>query len=125
MRLVPLMLTMSSSSAASTVNNHATMLGSGPFEEVEKVKYLGSMFVAYNQGIKETRSTINLSGLSAFSHLQSCPCFRCVQRAVVRSIRLHDCETWPVRVVDEVMVVFFDNICRIIQGGRTEIAYQL
>ncbi len=76
MRLVPLMLTMSSSSAASTVNNHATMLGDGPFEEVEKVKYLGSMFVAYNQGIKETRSTINLSVLSAFSRLKSCLWFR-------------------------------------------------
>ncbi len=43
-----------------------------------------------------------------------------VYRAVVRSILLYGCETWPVRVADERMLEVFDNdsICRILQVRR-------
>ncbi len=74
-------------------------------EDVDKFKYLSSMFVANGQGTKEIRSMINL----AFTPLQSCLRSRReillrtkgnVYQAVVRSILLHGCETWPVRLED-------------------------
>ncbi len=82
-----------------------------------KFKYLGSMFVANGQGTEEIRSRINLAH-SAFSRLQSCLWSRReislrtkgrVYQAVVRSILLYGCETWPVRVADERMLEVFDN----------------
>ncbi len=42
-----------------------------PLEDVDKFKYLGSMFVANGQGTEEIRSRIYLAR-SAFSCLQSC-----------------------------------------------------
>ncbi len=80
-------------------------------EDVDKFKYLGSMFVANGQGTEEIRSRINLA-CSAYSRLQSCLWSRReillrtmgrVYQAVVRSILLYGCETWPVRVADERM----------------------
>ncbi len=72
-----------------------------PLEDVERFKYLGSMFVANGQGTEEIRIRINLAR-SAFSRLQSCLWSRCeialrtkgrVYQAVVRSILLYGCET--------------------------------
>ncbi len=60
----------------------AVLLDGEPLEDVEKFKYLGSMFVANGQGTEEIRSMINLAR-SAFSRLQSCRGvkYRCTQRA--------------------------------------------
>ncbi len=43
-----------------------------------------------------------------------------VYKVMVRSILLYGCETWPVRVADERMLVVFDNdsICRILHARR-------
>ncbi len=85
--------------------------------DVDKFKYLGSMFVANGQGTEEIRSRINIAR-SAFSLLQSCLWSRReislytkgrVYQTVVRPILLNGCETWPVRVVEEMMLEFFDN----------------
>ncbi len=84
---------------------------------MDKFKYLGSMFVTNGQGTEEIRSRINLAR-SAFSRLRSCLWSRReislrtkgrVYKAVVRSILLYGCETWPVRVADERMLDVFDN----------------
>ncbi len=48
----------------------AVLLDGEPFEDVEKFKYLGSMFVANGQVTEEISSRINLAR-SAFSRLQS------------------------------------------------------
>ncbi len=42
-----------------------------PLEDVDKFKFLGSIFVANRQGTEGIRSRINLAR-SAFSRLQSC-----------------------------------------------------
>ncbi len=82
----------------------AVLLDDEPLEDVEKLKYLGSMFVANSQGTEEIRSRINLA-CSAFSRLQSCLSSRreislrtkgTVYQAVVRPILLYGCDTWPV-----------------------------
>ncbi len=95
----------------------AVLLDGEPLEDVEKFKYLGSMFVANGQGTGEIKSRINFAR-SAFSRLQSCLWSRReislrtkgrVYQAVVRSIFLYGCETWPVRVADERMLEVFDN----------------
>ncbi len=87
----------------------AVLLDSEPLENVEKFKYLGSMFVANGQGTEEIMSRINLAR-SAFYRLQSCLWSRReislrtkgrVYQAVVRSILLYGSETWPIRVADE------------------------
>ncbi len=86
------------------------------------------MFVVNGQGTDEIRSRINLAR-SAFSRLQSCLWSRHeislrtkgrVYQAVVRSIVLYGCETWPVRVADERMLEVFDNdsIRRILRVRR-------
>ncbi len=49
----------------------AVRLDDEPLENVEKLKYLGSMFVANGEGTEEIRSRIKLAR-SAFSRLQSC-----------------------------------------------------
>ncbi len=75
------------------------------------------MFVANGQCTEEIRSRINLAR-SAFSRLQSCLWSRReislrtkgrVYQAVVRSILLYGCETWPVLVANERMLEVFDN----------------
>ncbi len=108
----------------------AVLLDGEPLEDVDKFKHLGSMFVANSQGTEEIRSRINLAR-SAFSRLQSCLWSRReislrtngrVYQAVVRSILLYGCETWPVRVADERMLEFFDNdsIRRILRVRRRD-----
>ncbi len=86
-------------------------------EDVEKFKFLGSMFVANGQGTEEIRSRINLVR-SAFSRLQSYPWAPCaislrtkgrVYQAVARTIFLYSFETGPVRVADVKMLEAFDN----------------
>ncbi len=92
-------------------------------EDLDKFKYLGSMFDANGQGTEGIRGRMNLARF-AFSRLQICLWSRreislhtkgWVYQAVVRSILLYGCETWPVRVADERMLEVFDNgsICRI------------
>ncbi len=49
----------------------AVLLDGEPLDDVERFKYLGSMFVANGQDTEEIRSRINLA-CSAFSRLQSC-----------------------------------------------------
>ncbi len=49
----------------------AVLLDGEPLEDIDKFKYLGSMFVANGQGTEEIRSRINLAR-SAFSCLLSC-----------------------------------------------------
>ncbi len=49
----------------------AFLLDGEPLEDVEKFKYVASMFVANGQGTEEIRSRINLPS-SALSRLQSC-----------------------------------------------------
>ncbi len=81
-------------------------------EDVAKLK-----FIANVQRTVEIRNMINLTR-SAFSRPQSCPWSQReislrtkdrVYQAVVRSILLDGCETWPVRVADERMLEVFDN----------------
>ncbi len=49
----------------------AVLLNGESLKDVDKFKYLGSMFVANGQGTEEVRSRINLAR-SAFSRLQPC-----------------------------------------------------
>ncbi len=53
------------------IHGEQCLLDGEPLEDVDKFKYLGSMFVANGQGTEEIRSRINLAR-SAFSRLQSC-----------------------------------------------------
>ncbi len=93
-------------------------------EDVDKLKHLGSMFVANGQGTEEIRKRIKFAR-STFSRLQSCLWSRRTKdrayQAVVCSILLYGCETWPVRVTDERMLEVFDNdsIRRILRGAET------
>ncbi len=50
----------------------AVLLDGEPLEDVDKFKYLGSIFVSNGQGTEEIRSRINLAR-STFSRLHSCP----------------------------------------------------
>ncbi len=104
------------------------LLDGEPLEDVDKFKYLGSMFVANGQGTEEIRSRINLAR-SAFSRLQSGLWSRReislrtkgrVYQAVVRLILLYGCETWPVIVADERMVFDNDSIGRILHVRRRD-----
>ncbi len=79
----------------------AVLLDGEPLEDVDKFKYLGSMFVPNGQGTEEIRSRINLAR-SAFSRIQSCLWSRReislrtkgrVYQAVVRLVLLYGCET--------------------------------
>ncbi len=85
--------------------------------DIDKIKYLDSMFFANSQGAEVIRSRINLAG-SAFSRLQPCLWSRRgiwlrtkgrVYQAVAQSILLYSCETWPVRVADKRMLEAFDK----------------
>ncbi len=49
----------------------AVMLDDEPLEDVDKFKYVGSMFVASSQDTEKIRTNINLAR-SAFSRLHSC-----------------------------------------------------
>ncbi len=97
------------------LHKQTVLLVGEPLEDVENFKYLGSMFVANGQGTEEIRSRINLAR-SAFFRLQFCLRSRReislrtkgrVYQAVVRSILLYGCETWPVRVADERVLEVF------------------
>ncbi len=50
---------------------HAALLDGEHLEDVDKFKYLGSMFVANGQCTEEIRRRVNLAH-SAISHLLSC-----------------------------------------------------
>ncbi len=87
----------------------AVLLNGEPLEDVDKFRYLGFMFVSNSQGTERFRSRSNLA-CSAFSRLQSCLWLKRemslsakdkVNQAVVRSILLYGCETWPVQEATE------------------------
>ncbi len=95
----------------------AVLLDGEPIEDVDKFKYLGSMFITNSQDTEEIKCRIHLARL-AFSRLQSCLCSRRkislrtksrVYRSVRRSILLYSCEAQPVRVANEKVLVVFDN----------------
>ncbi len=101
-------------------------------DDVDEFKYLGSMFVGNRQGTNEIRSRINLA-CSAFSRLPSCLWSRReiplltkdkIYQAVVRSILLYGCETWPLRVADEWLLEVFANnyILRILLIRRRDVS---
>ncbi len=88
------------------------------------------MFVSNGQGTEEIRSRINFAR-SAFSRLQCCLWSRreislrtkgWVYQAVVRSILLYGCKTWPVRIFDGRMLEVFGNdiIRRILRVRRRD-----
>lgn len=95
------------------------LLDGTPLEMVDHFTYLGSSFVPNGQGGDEIERRINLARV-AFNRLQKCLWSRReialrtksrVYQAVVRSILLYGCETWPVRVADLKKVEVFDNDC--------------
>ncbi len=98
---------------------------------VTTLKIIGcSMFVANGQCTENSKIRINLAR-SAFSRLQPCLWSRReillrtkgrVYQAVVRSILLYGCETWPVRVAEERSLEAFDNdsIRRILHVRRRD-----
>ncbi len=107
-----------------------SLFGGLQLDDVDKFKYLGSMFVVNGQGTEEIRSRINLAR-STFSRLQSCLWSRReislhtkarVYQAVMRSILLYGCETWPVRVANERMLEVFgySSIRRILRARRRD-----
>ncbi len=83
---------------------HQAVLPDGePLGDEDKLKYLDSMFVSNGQGTEGIKSRVNLDR-SALFRLQSCLWSRReiplrtkgkVYQAVVRSILLYGCETWP------------------------------
>ncbi len=85
------------------------------------------MCVTKGQGTEEIRNRVYVAR-SAFSRLQSCLWSRReiklrtkgrVYQAVLRSILLYGCETWPVGVADERMLEVF-VIRRILRVRRRE-----
>ncbi len=95
----------------------AVLLDGEPLKGVDKLKFLGFMFATNGQGTEKIRRRINLA-CSAFSRLQSClrPLLEVslhtkgrVYQALVRSILLCRCETWPVRLADVRILEVFNN----------------
>ncbi len=76
------------SALISDEQRRAVLLDGEPLEDVDKFKYLGSMFFAKGQGTEEIRSRINLAR-SAFFRLQS----RTFEPGVPKS------ETWSTQLV--------------------------
>ncbi len=80
---------------------HAVLLDGEPLEDVDKFKYLGSLFLANSQGTETIRSMIYIAR-SAVSRLQSCLWSRPeislhtkgrIYQAVMRSILLYGCQS--------------------------------
>ncbi len=95
----------------------AALLHGEPSEDVDKFKYVDSVFVGNGQGTGKIRNRIHL-GRSAFPRLQSSVwsrreiSFRIkgrIHQAEVCSISFYGCETWPIRVADDRMLEVFDN----------------
>lgn len=86
-------------------------------EETDSFKYLGCTFIGTGQGINEIEARIN-AARAAFCRLQrrlwSRPEIRLrtkirIYQALVRSILLYGCETWPIRKADLRCVEVFDH----------------
>ena len=97
----------------------SVMLAGHPIEEVETFKYLGSIFGATGQSVWEVNNRINLARV-AFNRLKSCLWVRReislktkgrIYQALIRSILLYGCETWPLRKSDVHQLEVFDNDC--------------
>ncbi len=98
---------------------HTINLGGVPLEEVESFRYLGSSFTATGQAKDEISGRIGLAR-SAFARLKSALWSRReislktkgrIYEALIRTILLYGCETWPVRVEDLRRLEVFDNDC--------------
>ncbi len=90
-----------------------------PLEEVAAFKYLGASFIASGQTVQGIESRIN-SVQMAFNRLHTAMWSRReishktksrVYSAVVLTILLYGCETWPLRVEDRKRLDVFDNDC--------------
>ncbi len=90
-----------------------------PLEKIAAFKYLGASFPATGQAVQEIESRIN-SAWMAFNRLRTPLWSRReisrktksrVYTAVVRTILVYDCETWPLRVEDRKRLEVFDNGC--------------
>ena len=88
-------------------------------EDVESFVYLGSTMVPTGQGVAEVERRIG-AARSAFGRLRRCLWSRReitsttkgrIYQAVVRTILLYGCETWPMRVADQRRLEVFDNDC--------------
>lgn len=86
-------------------------------EETDSFKYLGCTFIGTGQGMNEIETRIN-AARAAFCRLQrrlwSRPEIRLrtkirIYQALVRSILLYGCETWPIRKADLRRVEVFDH----------------
>ncbi len=91
----------------------AVLLDSEPLKGVDKWKFLGFMFATNGQGTEKIRRRVNLA-CSGFSRLRSLlegslHTKGKVYQAVMRSILLCGCETWPVRLADERTLEVFNN----------------
>ncbi len=95
----------------------ADLLDGEPLEDVDKFKYLSSMCFANVQGTEKILDRISVACF-ALPRLQACLWSHreisfvkraMVYLAVVRSILLYECETWPAHAADEGMLVIFDN----------------
>ncbi len=106
------------------------LLHCAPMEDIDKCMDFGSIFFTNGQVAQDITSRINLAR-PAFPRLQLGiwswreMALRTMHRdyqAVVRSILLYGCETWPVRVADERRLEVFDNdsIRRILRVRRRD-----
>ncbi len=98
---------------------HVIALGGVPLEEVDSSKYLGSSFTATGH-VKDTISGRIGLARSALTWLKATLWPRReillkvkgrVYEALVPTILLFGCETWPVRVEELRRLEFFDNDC--------------
>ncbi len=83
----------------------------------DKFKCPGSTFIVFGQDTEEIRGRVYFAR-SAFPRMQSrlllwrelsLPTKGRIYQAVVCSILLHSCETWPMRVSDERMLAVFET----------------
>ncbi len=107
---------------------HVITLGGVPLEEVESFKYWGSTFTATGRAKDEISGRIGLAR-STFTRLKATRWSRReislktkgrTYEALVRTILLYGCETWPVRVEDLRRLEVLDNDClrRILRCSR-------
>ncbi len=90
------------------MTQHTSILGSVPLEKTESFKYLGSSITATGQAKDKISGRIGLAR-GAFARLKSVLWSRReispktkgrIYEALIRTILLHGCETWTVRVED-------------------------
>ncbi len=89
-------------------------VGGEPLEKVSSFKYFGASFTATGQAFGEIKARINVAR-AAFNRLQPSLWSRleishrtkgCIYESVVTTILLYDCETWPLRIEDQLIFIF-------------------